>query len=213
MINWMKSNMANRMIKIKICGLLRPEDIEYVNEALPDYIGFVFARSRRQVTEEQAELLKKSLDKRIHAVGVFVNAPMEDAVGLLENGVIDIAQLHGNEDEAYVEELKSKTRCPVIKAVKVESTEDILTMQNNPADYLLLDHGAGGTGEAFDWSLASDCRKPFFLAGGIHAGNVENALEKLSPYAIDLSSGVETDGVKDREKIIEIVRRVRNVER
>lgn len=199
------------MTKIKICGLFRPIDIEYVNEAIPDYIGFVFAKSRRQVTPDQAETMRKGLNRQIKAVGVFVNAPMEEVAFLLNNGTIDIAQLHGDEDEKYIKRLKTKADNPIIKAVRVESAEDVIRAQNIPADYLLLDHGKGGTGEAFDWNLVRECGKPFFLAGGVHADNVEEALKKLRPYAIDLSSGVETDGVKDKEKILEIVRRVRNV--
>ena len=198
-------------MKIKICGLFRREDIEYMNEALPDYIGFVFARSRRQVTAEQAERLRKKLDAGIQTVGVFVDAPMEDAVSLLKNGVIDIVQLHGNEDEAYMMRLKAQTHSQIIKAIRVERAEDILNAQQCPADFLLLDHGAGGTGEAFDWKLIQECRKPYFLAGGIHAGNIDQAMESGNPFAIDLSSGVETDGVKDKDKILEIIRRVRNV--
>lgn len=199
------------MTRIKICGLFRPEDIEYVNDALPDYIGFVFAKSRRQVTTEQAEKLRSSLNKEIQAVGVFVNEPIENVIQLLKNRVIDIAQLHGDEDEAYIKQLKAEMACPIIKVIRVECADDISKAQNTPADYLLLDHGKGGTGEAFDWSMASECKKPFFLAGGIHTQNVERALEQLKPFAIDLSSGVETDGVKDKDKIMEIVRRVRNV--
>lgn len=198
-------------MKIKICGLFRQEDVDYVNEAIPDYIGFVFAKSRRQVTVEQAEKLRKNLESGIQVVGVFVNAPIEDAVSLLKNGVIDIAQLHGSEDEAYMMRLKSETHCQIIKAIRVERTEDILNAQSSPADFLLLDHGAGGTGKAFDWKLIQECRKPYFLAGGIHAGNIKQAMETGNPFAIDLSSGVETEGVKDKNKILEVVRRVRNV--
>lgn len=201
------------MTKIKICGLFRPEDIEYVNEALPDYIGFVFAKSRRQVTMEQAEKLRNDLNQVIESVGVFVNAPLDHVVSLLKNKIITMAQLHGNEDEAYIEQLKAQTLCPIIKVIRVESAEDIINAQKIPVDYLLLDHGAGGTGEAFDWKLIGRSSKPFFLAGGIHVDNVGEAIQSVRPYAIDLSSGVETDGVKDREKILEIVRRVRNVER
>ncbi|HVI42863.1 MAG TPA: phosphoribosylanthranilate isomerase [Anaerovoracaceae bacterium] len=198
-------------MKIKICGLFRPEDIEYVNEALPDYIGFVFAKSRRQVTAEQAGTLRKNLNTDIQTVGVFVNAPMDEAVSLLKSGVIDIAQLHGSEDEEYMMRLKSETNCQIIKAIRVERAEDILNAQNSPADFLLLDHGTGGTGEAFDWKLIREYRKPYFLAGGIHAGNIKQAMKSGKPFAIDLSSGVETDGVKDKDKILEIVRRIRNV--
>lgn len=199
------------MTRIKICGLFRPVDIEYVNEIQPDYIGFVFAGSRRQVTMEQAERLRKNLSDAILPVGVFVNAPIEDVISLLQNGVITIAQLHGNEDEAYIEKLKSRTQQLVIKALRADGAEGIRKAQNSAADFLLLDHGTGGTGKVFDWELARACKKSFFLAGGIHAGNVEEAIKRSKPFAIDLSSGAETDGKKDRRKILEIVRRVRNV--
>ena len=199
-------------MKVKICGLFRPEDIFAVNEAQPDYVGFVFAKSRRQVSAETAKVMKQNLIRGIKAVGVFVNAPLDEVIRLLEGGVIDLAQLHGDEDEMYVERLKRKTDCQIIKAVRVEQTEDILSAQASPADFLLLDHGAGGTGESFDWSLIRACKKPFFLAGGIHTGNVELAIETGMPYAVDLSSGVESDGVKDRDKIIEIVKKVRRVQ-
>ncbi|HYE69781.1 MAG TPA: phosphoribosylanthranilate isomerase [Anaerovoracaceae bacterium] len=198
-------------MKIKICGLFRREDIDSVNETLPDYIGFVFAKSRRQVTVEQAEKLRKNLNAGIQTVGVFVNAPKHEVTSLLNNGVIDIAQLHGGEDEEYMMRLKSETHCQIIKSLRVKRAEDILNAQGSPADFLLLDHGAGGTGEAFDWKLIRECRKPYFLAGGIHAGNIDQAMTVGNPFAIDLSSGVETDGVKDKDKILEIIRRMRNV--
>ena len=217
------------MTKIKICGLFRPEDIEFVNEAKPDFIGFVFADSRRRVTKEQAERLRSNLDPGIKPVGVFVNARPEEIAGSLDSGIIDMAQLHGSEDEAYLASLRSMLKksmpkstlkfmteydggFPLMKAIRVERAEDVIRAQNNPADYLLLDHGAGGTGKTFDWRFAQNCARPFFLAGGIHEGNVETAIKELNPYAVDVSSGVETNGVKDREKIIEIVRRVRDVE-
>ncbi len=198
-------------MKIKICGLFRPEDIEYVNEALPDYVGFVFAESRRRVSAEQAEVFKKNLNPDIETVGVFVNAPPEEVSGLLNAGVIDIAQLHGNEDDEYMERLRSETQGQIIKAVRVDTAESIKSMQNSAADFLLLDHGTGGTGETFDWNLVRDCGKPFFLAGGIHSGNIGAAMETGTPYAVDISSGAETGGVKDKYKILELVRRVRNV--
>jgi phosphoribosylanthranilate isomerase len=215
-------------LKIKICGLFREQDIEYVNEAIPDYVGFVFAQSRRRVTAEEAEALKRRLDPRIQAVGVFRDAAPEEPVRLLRAGVIDIAQLHGDEDEEYVVSLKAEAGKPVIKAIRVDKAEDIAAAQSNPADFLLLDHGTGGTGKTFDWSLIGSIgygpdaiRKPFFLAGGIYAGNLEQAMKTgvpssakpyaARPYAIDVSSGAETGGVKDRDKILELVRRVRNV--
>ncbi|MDF2654777.1 MAG: phosphoribosylanthranilate isomerase [Bacillota bacterium] len=230
------------MTKIKICGLFRPEDIEFVNAARPDYIGFVFANSRRRVSPETAALLRKMLDPGIKAVGVFVDAPIEIPVSLVRGGIIDLVQLHGNEKEAYIRKLKEKheeitvrstlpeaavfpslsessNSLSVIKAIRVEHTEDIIDMQGGEADYLLLDNGPGGTGKTFDWRLAmqadagNENNKPFFLAGGLHSGNVEDAIETLSPYAVDVSSGVETDGLKDRSKIIDIVARVRQSKR
>ncbi len=201
------------MPKIKICGLMRIEDIFAVNEAKPDYIGFVLAESRRRLTFEQAYFLKNELDVDIEAVGVFVDASIEEVVKYLSEGVIDIPQLHGNESEAYIQKLKAAYPCKVIKAIQVHTSEDIKKAQELSADYLLLDQGKGGTGQSFDWSLIEPCEKPFFLAGGIQLDNLALALEKVNPYAVDLSSGVETDGQKDKDKIVEIVRRVKHGER
>lgn len=201
-------------MKIKICGLFRDCDIDYVNEAMPDFIGFVFAKSRRQVSTEWAKVMRPRLRSEITPVGVFVNEPLARVVKLLNDNIIEMAQLHGTENETYIQELKTLTNKPIIKAVRVLSQEDIEAAQNTVADYLLLDNGAGGTGESFDWSLVSKVKKqkqkPFFLAGGLNSGNLEQAILATSPYAVDLSSGVETDGIKDRNKILEIVRRMRN---
>ena len=205
-------------MKIKICGLTRMQDIEVVNEGLPDYIGFVFAESKRKVSREQAEQMKNILDKRIQAVGVFVNAQPDEIAGLCRDGIIDIIQLHGNESQTYLEKLRSKVANPIIKAIQVQSTMQILESQAVSCDYLLLDAfgkdgrgGRGGSGTAFDHSLIPRTIKPFFLAGGLNAGNIRAAAECL-PYCLDVSSGVETNGVKDRDKIrnlIDIVRSVR----
>lgn len=197
-------------MKVKICGLFRDCDIDYVNEALPDYIGFVFAKSRRQVSAEWAEVRRPRLRSEITPVGVFVNESLENVAKHLNNNIIEMAQLHGAETEKYIQDLKALTNKPIIKAVRVLSEEDIETAQHSLADYLLLDNGAGGTGQSFDWSLVSQVKKPFFLAGGLKAGNLEQAIAATNPYAVDLSSGVETDGLKDRKKILEIVRRIRN---
>ncbi|KUO78422.1 MAG: N-(5'-phosphoribosyl)anthranilate isomerase [Desulfosporosinus sp. BRH_c37] len=197
-------------MKIKICGLFRDIDIDYVNEAKPDYIGFVFAKSRRQVSVEWAEAIRPRLRSEITPIGVFVNESLANVAKLLKDNIIEMAQLHGNENENYIKELKSLTDKLIIKAVRVLSPEDIEEAQHTVADFLLLDNGPGGTGESFDWSLVSKVKKPFFLAGGLKADNIEQAIVATSPYAVDLSSGVETDGLKDREKILEIVRRMRN---
>jgi phosphoribosylanthranilate isomerase len=141
---------------------------------------------------------------------VFVNESLQTVAELLNNNVIGIAQLHGNENENYITELKGLTNKPIIKAITVKSRTDIERNQETVADFLLLDHGAGGTGETFDWSLVRKVKKPFFLAGGLKLENIRQAIETMQPYAVDLSSGVETDGRKDRDKILEIVRRVRN---
>lgn len=200
-------------VKVKICGLFRDCDVDAMNEARPDYIGFVFAKSRRQVSEEQAARMRARLYPSIVPVGVFVNAPVEQVVRLLEQGVIEAAQLHGGESDNYIRSLKSRTEKPVVQAIRVDSADDVARAQSSPADFVLFDNGAGGTGEVFDWRLLAHSEKPFFLAGGLHAENVEQAIRQTHPYAVDLSSGAETDGVKDREKIMEIVRRIRHVER
>jgi phosphoribosylanthranilate isomerase len=204
-------------MKIKICGLFRDEDIGSVNEVGPDFIGFVFARSKRQVTAEKAAKLRGRLRKDITPVGVFVNVPAEEAAALYKDGVVAIVQLHGGESPGYIAELKERCGAPVIKAARVESREDIAKAALCGADYLLLDHGSGGTGHRFDWKLLGDEQYlgglgiPCFLAGGIDAYNIEEAL-RYRPFAVDVSSGAETDSVKDREKILRLVEQVRKYE-
>lgn len=189
------------MTKIKICGLRREQDIRYANELMPDYIGFVFLKGkRRYVTFEEAARLRSFLDPAIPAVGVFVNEPAENVIRLLQAGTIQIAQLHGQEDEAYIEELRRAGDHCIIRAFAVRSSEDIHRAFAFPADYPLLDNGKG-TGETFDWSLFQEQEKPFFLAGGLSPENVKEAIECFHPYAVDVSSGVETDGFKDYEKM------------
>lgn len=204
------------MAKIKICGLSRPADIDIVNEALPDYIGFVFTKSKRQVNEETAEKLKSMLNPRIMAVGVFVNENTEQIIKLCKKNIIDIIQLHGDEDEAYIDRLKQKISNPIIKAVRVRCREDIDKAADKlSCDYLLLDafkEGQyGGCGVVFDWSVISGVSKPFFLAGGISSENVIQAISEVQPYAVDVSSKVETDGVKDKNKIIDMITKIRSV--
>lgn len=197
------------MTKIKICGLTRPEDIEAVNQYKPDYIGFVFAKnSRRFINAKQAADLKKQLLDDIMAVGVFVNEAKEVIADLLIHDIIDAAQLHGNETESEIRWIKTRTGKQVIKAVSVQSRSDPVRWSGSQADYLLFDHGAGGTGKAFDWNLITDCGKPFFLAGGINIQNLSMALSK-GAYGIDLSGGVETDGKKDPKKIAAVIEAVR----
>lgn len=197
------------MTKIKLCGLSRPCDIEMANKLKPEYIGFVFAeKSRRYVTPQTAAKLKQLLAPDIQAVGVFVNETIEKIANLLSNGIIDIVQLHGNEDECFISQLKRLTDKQIIKAFRIETTNDIAYMEQCFADYILLDSGAG-SGAAFDWNLIQDIRRPYFLAGGLGIENVENAVEQLSPYAVDVSSGIETDGLKDMTKMAAFVAAVR----
>jgi phosphoribosylanthranilate isomerase len=197
------------MSKIKICGLFREDDIRFANAALPDYIGFVFAKtSRRNVSFIDAARLRDKLDGRVTPVGVFVNAGIEDILALFRNGVISAAQLHGDEDETDVLKLRS-LKIPVIKATAVRRAEDVLNAARSSADYVLLDNGRGGTGAAFDWRLISGINKPYFIAGGVNAENTPRALA-LRPYGVDVSGGVETDGFKDEKKMMDIVRIVRD---
>ena len=197
-------------VKIKICGLKRMEDIRAVNDLKPDYIGFVFARqSHRFVTDEEVRVLREQLDPGILPVGVFVNEDPARVAGLLEEGILAMAQLHGQEDEAYVYTLRQLTDRPLIKAISVSGWEDIARANAFPADYILLDHGAGGSGRAFDWSLSERMQRPYFLAGGLHAGNVREALRDTHPFAVDVSSGVETERKKDIGKMRDFIRAVR----
>ena len=190
------------MTKIKLCGLSRPCDIEVVNELHPAYIGFVFApKSRRYVSPGQVATLKKMLDPGITAVGVFVNEEIGQIAALLSAGIIDMAQLHGGEDEVYIGQLRARTDKPVIKAFRVDSGEDLQKAQESTADYVLLDSGSGGTGTSFDWRLLTKIKRPYFLAGGLDASSVTEAVARWKPYAVDVSSGIETDGKKDPEKM------------
>ena len=197
--------------KIKICGLRRREDILAVNEAKPDYCGFIieFPKSFRSITADKVRELVKDLAPEIQAVGVFVNAPVELVSGFLNEGTLALAQLHGQENEVYIRELKKLTDKPLIKAFSVKTREDIEKALQSPADYILLDQGSGGTGMTFDWSLIPKIKRSFFLAGGIGAGNLEQAIREIRPYAVDLSSSVETDKWKDPEKIRNVVDIVR----
>lgn len=201
------------MVKIKICGLMSLEDIAAVNAAKPDYAGFVLAKSRRRISREHARLLRMELDPSIQAVGVFVNELPQIVAGYLEDGIIDFAQLHGQEDETYIHHLRLLTDQPLIQAFSIRTAEDLVKAEESSADLILLDHGNGGTGECFDWQLLRAVRRPYLLAGGITPGNAEEAVRMYRPYGLDVSSGVETDGKKDAKKIMEIVRRIRNAER
>ena len=204
-------------MRIKICGLFRDEDIEYVNEAQPDFAGFVFAPSKRQVSPAHAAALRGRLSDNIIPVGVFVNSAIAEIAALYNENVIAIAQLHGDEDEAYIAQLKEASaiggREPII-LIKAIKSKEIGYLPPCPPwlnliNYFLFDSGAG-SGKTFNWDTlnAQSFSKPWFLAGGITAGNIAQAMA-LHPFAVDVSSGAETDGVKNREKILQLTEMVR----
>ena len=198
------------MTKVKLCGLTRPCDIEWANDLQPDYIGFVFAKkSKRYVAPERAKVLREGLASGIRVVGVFVNEVPEAVTALLNDGIIDVAQLHGSEDADYIKALRKLTDRPLIKAFRIDSTADLDRARRSTADHVLLDNGAGGTGMAFDWSVLKDFDMPFFLAGGLGPDNVARAIKDVHPFAVDVSSGIETDGVKDYKKMTAFVSAVR----
>lgn len=197
------------MTKIKLCGLSRLCEIDAANRLRPEYVGFVFApESRRHILPEQAALLKRQLCPEIQAVGVFVDEAPEVVAELLERNVIDLAQLHGTEDEAYLRQLRTLTRKPVIQAFRMRSTRDVIAAQESSADYVLLDSGAG-CGTVFDWNLIAELNRPYFLAGGLNSETIQQALAACRPFAVDVSSGIETGGVKDIEKMAAFVAAVR----
>jgi phosphoribosylanthranilate isomerase len=202
-------------MNIKFCGIRREKDIEYVNEFLPDYIGFVFASSKRQVTAETASMLRKKLNKKVKAVGVFVNETLENVLQIANSVPLDVIQLHGDETTEYIDEIKDKTQKEIWKAVRVNSVQAVTDAINLRVDMLLLDSFSpaqyGGTGKLMDFSFIkeSGISKPFFLAGGLNSENISQAIQEVSPYGVDISGGIEADGIKDREKMLEIINKIR----
>ena len=196
------------MTKIKMCGLRREEDIFIVNEILPEFVGFVFyKKSRRFITVENFLALKKNLDKKISAVGVFVDEKIEIVAELAKN--LDLIQLHGVEDENYISTLRNFTDKKIIKAFKIKVADDLKLAENFPADYILLDSGAG-TGKIFDWQLLKNFRREYFLAGGLNCENISDAIKILKPFAVDVSSGIETNNFKDAAKMKKFLQIVRS---
>lgn len=187
---------------IKFCGIRRPEDIEAVNETRPDLAGFIIVKDRRRyIAPEKVRELRQLLDPSVKVVGVFIDEDIDVVEELIKDKTIDIAQLHGNESEDYIRKLKSRTGAQVIKAVGIRSSEDVERAERSPADLVIVDSPGGGTGNTFDWELLKKIKRPYILAGGINAENIEEAVEMLHPYGVDVSSGIETDGYKDKEKM------------
>ena len=208
------------MTKVKICGLSRPEDIFQANKLKPDYIGFVFyPKSKRAVTQSQAALLKAMLDKEIKAVGVFVNADIAFIEKLAQLRIIDLVQLHGDEDSLYIQELRKRVYIPIIKAIRVQGEESLQNLRNYPVDFFLFDTYKpgqyGGTGERFNLELEGvTIPKPYFIAGGLDASNVAQVIaQNPHAYAVDVSGGVEDSatGLKDAQKMADFVAQVKQL--
>lgn len=208
------------MTKVKICGLKRLEDIEAANMLKPDYVGFVFAGTKRRIDDKQAEALRTALNPAIPAVGVFVNEPLEHIIRLVKNNIIQLIQLHGEEGEEEIHTIKSNLvksgyeNTPIIKAVRVRNTSDIKSAQRLSCDMLLLDAYSpggeyGGTGAGFDRKLIPPLSKPFFLAGGLNCENIRELVDTIKPYGVDVSSGVEINGNKDERKMAQFLNKVR----
>lgn len=212
--------------KVKMCGISKVETIPAVVEAKPDYMGLVFASSKRQVTVEQAKTLVEVLHKQckaqndtvsIKTVGVFVNETLDNLVTIANEANLDVVQLHGDEDEAFIQSLKERTNVEVWKAIQIRSAADAAAWIDSSADMLLFDayhkDERGGTGDVFDWSCLDTFERPFMLAGGIDSTNVARAIRTVRPYGIDISSGIETNGVKDDEKITAFIKIVKSIGR
>ena len=221
--------------KVKMCGISKVETIPAVVEAKPDYMGLVFAQSKRQVTVDQAKILVSELHKQyanrynrdviqwsndvvqefIKTVGIFVNETLDNLVTIATEVNLDAVQLHGDEDEVFIQSLKERTNVEVWKAVQIRSAADAAAWIDSSADMLLFDayhkDERGGTGEVFDWSSLDEFERPFMLAGGIDSTNVARAIRTVRPYGIDISSGIETEGVKDDEKIKAFTNIVRTI--
>ena len=212
--------------KVKMCGISKVETIPAVVEAKPDYMGLVFAPSKRQVTVEQAKTLVEALHKQckeqnntvsIKTVGVFVNETIDNLVTIAKEANLDATQLHGDVDEAFIQSLKERTNVEVWNAIQIRSASDAEAWIDSSADMLLFDayhkDERGGTGDVFDWSCLDEFERPFMLAGGIDSTNVARAIRTVRPYGIDISSGIETNGVKDDEKITAFTKIVNSIGR
>jgi len=202
------------LVKVKICGLRRKEDIEYANELKPDYVGFVFAKSKRQIEVEQALDLISLLDKEIKTVGVFVNEPVENALKIAQTLNLDVLQFHGDETQDYIDNFKNFT---VWKAIRIKDKEDLEKTKQFKVNSFVFDtltkNEYGGTGKTFNWKVLKgmELNVPIILAGGLNENNVEEAIKIVDPYAVDVSSGVETEGYKDFKKLKSFIEKVRGI--
>lgn len=186
-------------------------DASAADRLKPEYAGFIFFRkSHRYVSPEKAKALRALIDSSVCTVGVFVDESPDIIAGLISEGIIDMVQLHGHEDREYISHLRSLTDKPIIQAFRISSSEDVKRAECSSADHILLDSGSGGTGKVFNWELIHLVKRTYFLAGGLDPKNVQKAIETLHPFAVDVSSGIETDGHKDIDKMAAFVRSVRS---
>lgn len=201
------------MTKIKLCGIRRMEDISFVNELLPSYIGFVFAeKSKRYITPENAYILRKELKSEIIPVGVFVNEKIDTILSLLKSRIIEAVQLHGNENNDYISELRQYSDCIIIKAFKIKTQNDTALVNKSLSDIVLLDSGEG-SGKPFDHSLINGIKRQYFLAGGLTPQNVGSSIERLHPFGVDASSSLETNEFKDKDKMTAFIEAVRKADK
>ncbi|MBU5459127.1 phosphoribosylanthranilate isomerase [Anaerostipes sp. MSJ-23] len=197
---------------VKMCGIRRMQDVLYANEVQPDYIGFIFAKSKRYIKPQDAAILQKQLDPSIKTVGVFVNEPVDSMLNTAKIVGLDVLQLHGDETEKEVKKIREKSSLEIWKAVRVQTVEDIIKAEELLIDRLLLDsfskEAYGGTGKVMDIALIEQAKitKPYLIAGGLHRDNLQEIIQRLHPQGIDISSGIETDGYKDLEKMKEIMK-------
>lgn len=200
----------NTDTKIKICGIKTLADADCLNTYKPDYTGFVFwAHSHRYLDLDEAWRLRERLDDSIKSAGVYVDEDINIVAEAARRRIIDVIQLHGHEDNEYIRKIKDITGLPVIKAIKIEGSDSLKNVDHLDADYILFDSGMG-SGKTFDWqSIKVNISKPYFIAGGINAENVENAIDIFKPFGVDLSSSVETDKKKDPDKIRQVIQAVR----
>ncbi|MCY3039244.1 phosphoribosylanthranilate isomerase [Aerococcus sp. Group 2] len=200
-------------MKLKICGLKRSVDISYCNPLPIDYVGFIvdYPKSQRSVSLSTLNDLSQAVDPKIQKVGVFVNYNLEVIADLLNEGVIDIAQLHGQESPADIIYLQNLTNKSIWKSFAISEASDLAKAKTSPADQILLDYKEAGSGKSFNWELLEDFDRPFILAGGLNANNIKAAMEQVNPIGLDLSTGVESQGYRDPKKIKAIVRMVKNV--
>lgn len=199
---------AEMKTKVKMCGMMRPEDIAAANGCKPDYIGFIFAENRkRTVSADAAAAMRAALDKEIKAVGVFLDQDVHFVADTAKTCNLDYIQLHGSEDENYICSLKELTDIPIIKAFVVKDESTIEKANASKAEMILLDSGAG-SGETFGWQILRDVKREYFLAGGLSPENAGEAIDSLHPYALDVSSGIETNGCKDPAKMKKFMKEV-----